>query len=139
MEKRYDRNKRGRLECQAISYLSLYAMAFMEKYTSTYQEELDALEKELEKTGFVLFDRQCRLKRLQLEQEEWERKAKEAMAKVVVEYVPQPLGPTTIAVPAYTPTPLSLLTRKVPAITKPRVKSVVKFSPSTLPQLQAAH
>ena len=86
----------------------------MEKYTSTYQEELDALEKELEETGFVLFDRQRRLERIQLEQEERERKAKEAKAKVVVEYVSQPLRPTTIAVPIYTPTPLSLLTPKVP-------------------------
>ena len=113
-------------------------MAFMEKYNSTYQEELDALEKELEETDFVLFDRQRRLQRIQLEQEEQERKAEEAKAKGVVEYVPQPLGPTTIAVPAYTPTPLSLLMPKVPTSTKPRVKSVVKFAPSALPQLQAA-
>ena len=98
-------------------------MAFMDKYTGTYQEELDALKKELEETGFVLFDRQRRLERLQLEQEERERKAKEAKVTAVVEYVPQPLGPTTIAVPTYTPTPLSLLTPKVPTVTKPRVKS----------------
>ena len=113
-------------------------MAFMEKYNSTYQEELDALEKEPEETGFVLFDRQRRLDRIQLEQEEQERKAKGAKAKGVVEYVPQPLGPTTIAVPTYTPTPLSLLTPEVLTSTKPRVKSVVKFAPSALPQLQAA-
>ena len=84
----------------------------------------------------MLFDRQRWLKRMQLEQEERERKAKEAKAKVVVDYVPQPLGSTTIAVPTYTPTPLSLLTPKVTTITKPRVKSVVKFAPSAIPQLQ---
>ena len=103
------------------------ANPLLESYASTFEEEISALQQELEASGLIKFKELSRL-RDQIAMEE----LRKIQAKVL-EYQPGRKLLPTGKTPTYTPTPIRPPTGTV---TKPRIKSVLKLGPGALPQLR---
>ena len=97
------------------------ANPLLESYASTFEEEISALQQELE--AFIKFKELSRLR---------DQIAKEELRKIrakVLEYQQGRNLPPTGKTPIRPPTG---------AVSKPRIKSVLKLGPGALPQLRGA-
>ena len=105
------------------------ANPLLESYASTFEEEISALQQELEASGLIKLKELSRLR---------DQIAKEELRKIqtkALEYQRGRNQPPTGKTLTYTPTPIRPSTG---AVTKPRVKSVLRLGPGALPQLQGA-